>query len=98
MPHDELREHWRKRLKNAKERLDFARAFVEEVEQDMQSGSIRHHDGQEAYQRALRAEVLALQEYSRVLEIFNKLVVHGEIPSEARSGFNRADDLEPLAE
>jgi negative regulator of sigma E activity len=97
MPYDELREHWRKRLKTAKDRLDFARAFVEEVEQDMQSGSIPHHHGQEAYQRALRAEVLALHEYSRVLETFNKLIVHGEIPSEPRSGFNR-DDSEPLAE
>src|SRR5579872_6838768 len=97
MPHDELREHWRKRLKATKERLDFARAFVEEVEQDMHSGAIPHPDGQEAYRRALRAEVLALHEYSRVLETFNKLVVHGEIPSELRSGFNR-DDSEPLAE
>lgn len=97
MPHDELREHWRKRLKAAKERLDFARAFVEEVEQDMQSGSIPHHHGQEAYQLALRAEVLALQEYSRVLEIFNKLVMHGETPSKPRSGFDRGG-FEPLSE
>lgn len=64
----------------------------------MHSGSIPHHHGQEAYQRALRAEVLEVQEYSRVLETFNKLVVHGEIPSETGSGFNRPDDLEPLSE
>ena len=77
-----LQELWRKRLADAKVRLDFARHFVTEVKQDLQSPDIPTPDGSYAYRRALRAETLALREYSRVLRIYQDLAVRGVVPDE----------------
>jgi len=37
-------------------------------------------DGSFAYRRALQVETEALSEYKRVLNIFHRLAVHGEMP------------------
>jgi hypothetical protein len=39
-------------------------------------------DGHFAYQKALRAESIALREYGRVLKVFHDLTVNGIIPNE----------------
>jgi hypothetical protein len=52
------------------------------MEGDLKTGGIPGPDGHLLYQRALRAEYIALADYSRVLRVFNDLVVHGKTPSE----------------
>lgn len=37
-------------------------------------------DGQFAFRKALREETAALQEYRRVLQVFNDLVLNGKVP------------------
>ncbi|GEM_PF-3406307 len=79
MSQNSNREHWRERIQSAKQRLDFARAFVEEVERDMEAGAVGRDHGDEAYSRALNAELLAIQEYAKLLEAFKNLVLQGEV-------------------
>ena len=73
---------WRKRLNTAKLRLEFARNYVAELQQELQTGSLPSPDGSFAYQQALRAENNALAEFRRVLQIFTDLTVDGKIPDE----------------
>ena len=47
----------------------------------MKTGGIPGPDGHLLYQRALRAEYVALAEYSRVLGVFSDLVVNGKHPA-----------------
>ena len=75
-------ELWRKRLDDAKLRVDFARQYKKEVERDFPVGSIPTADGNFAFHRALRAENVALAEYNRVLRIYGHLILHGEVPDE----------------
>ena len=81
-----LEDHWRDRLKDAKTRLEFARSYLREVQQDYQSGALPSPDGSYAYQRAVRAEAAALAEYVRVLRIFSELAMDGKIPESGSPG------------
>jgi hypothetical protein len=83
---DKLEDLWRKRLTDAKLRLDSARNDVKEVQRDLPSDDIPAPDGRFAYSRALRAESFALAEYKRVLRIFTDLTRNGKIPDETVSG------------
>jgi len=74
MSHDVNWENWRRRIQSARQRVDFARAFVDEVERDREAGAVSEHHGSEAYHRALGAEILALRDYATVLEGFQDLV------------------------
>jgi len=73
---------WYRRLTDAKVRLEFAHQYKREIEGDFKAGSIPGSDGHLSFERALRAEYIVLADYSRVLRIFNDLVVHGKAPSE----------------
>ena len=86
MPTDpvELRDKWRKRLADAKLRLDFARSFVNEVKNDCASGGVPAVDGGLAYRQAIRAERAALAEFGRIAEILKNLTIHGTVPDEDR--------------
>ena len=77
-----LTELWRSRLRDAKLKVDFARGYKKEVEQDFPSGTISTPDGNFEHYQALRAENLALAEYHRVLRIYEQLVLRGEVPGE----------------
>lgn len=81
MERQELEDLWRRRLRDAKLRLDFARSFLTEVHQSFPLDDTSS-DGQFARQEALRAENVALAEYNRVLRIFTDLVIREEIPDE----------------
>ena len=76
----QLENLWHERLHAAKLRLDFARQYRCEVQADRKGGDIPSSDGHYAFQRALRAENLALDEYRRVLCIFSDLVLRGKMP------------------
>jgi hypothetical protein len=78
-----LEDLWRSRLNDAKLRLDFAHGYLAAVQGDYAARDIPASDHHFAYQKALRAEGLALQEYRRVLHIFADLLFHGIIPDEA---------------
>ena len=73
---------WRERVKSARLRLEFARNYVAELQQDLRAGAIPSPDGAFAYQQALRAETAALAEFRRVLQVFTDLTIDGKIPDE----------------
>ena len=77
----ELESLWRSRLQEAQLRLDFARNFLKEVQQDFPL-SEPSTDGRYAYRRAIRLERLALQEYRHIQRILHDLVVNGKVPDE----------------
>jgi len=77
----EIEALWRKRLADAKLRLDFARNFLEEVQRDFPIGD-PSPDGQFAYQKALRAESAARAECTRLLCLYAHLVLDGKVPDE----------------
>jgi hypothetical protein len=85
----QIEELWRRRLADAKLRLDFARQYLNEVQRDQRDGTVPAADGNFAYRNALRAENYALAEYSRILRTFTHLVVGGKTLVEAASGHER---------
>ena len=84
MPTDtlELRDKWRRRFKEAKLRLDFARAFVKDLSEGCQLGVIPASDAVSTYRRALGREREALVEFDRIAEILEDLIICGTIPDE----------------
>jgi len=80
-----LEEHRRQKLKDAELRLTFARQYSKEVQRDSPPGKIHNSDGNFAHRRASQCENRALDEYRRVLLIFNDLIVHGTIPDECNA-------------
>ncbi len=80
---EELEDRWRKRVTDAKLRLDFARNYVKEVQRDLPRGDVPAPDGDYAYRKALHVENSALAEYKRVLRIFTDLMINGKIPGES---------------
>lgn len=82
-PLEELRALWKKRLQAAEQELQAARLEVQQLQAEMKSESIPSPDIHYAYQRALRAENLAVEKCLTVLITFNDLVLHGKIPDEA---------------
>jgi hypothetical protein len=75
---------WRRRVENAGLRLDFARAFVEEVQRDVVAHAVAAADGAFSYQAALRAQNVAAVEFGRVIRIYADLVVNGKPPAEGK--------------
>ncbi len=73
---------WRARLRDAKLRLDFARQYVKEVEDEYKPGDLPASDAHFAMRAALRAETFALTEYRRILRIFADLVLEGKCAAE----------------
>ena len=50
--------------------------------QELGDGGTSSAEGQLAIQKALKAEMMALDEYRRILEVFGALLVQGKIPTE----------------
>ena len=71
---------WRKHVNEAKLELAQARQHLRDAERDLKDRSVPRPDGSYAYQRALRAETLALERYAKVLKTCNDLVLYGKIP------------------
>jgi len=63
-------EELRNRLKDAKLRLDFARSYLQEVQEEPIGGP----DGHFAYHYAIRAETEALREYARILRELRRVL------------------------
>jgi hypothetical protein len=80
--HQELETLLRKRVADAKVRLDLASNHLSEVQRDLKSGALPPSEGQYAYHRALQAETLALSYYHSVLKVFSTLVLDCKIPDE----------------
>ena len=78
----QLEDLWRQRVQDARLRLQFARTYVKEVQRDLEQGAVASADGHFAFQRAIRAEYIALSEYNRVLRVYTDLLVAGKIPDE----------------
>ena len=79
-PERRVLEHlWLERVNDAKFQLHFARNSLDQVVNDL---PMTTPDGHFAYQKALKAECLALREYGRVLRVFHDLTVNGIIPNE----------------
>src|SRR5215831_16527523 len=70
----------RTRLDEVKLRVELARNFLREIHEDTKNGTLPRPDGEFAYRRAVRAENLALAEYTRILRIFHNLTVNGKVP------------------
>jgi hypothetical protein len=77
-----LEELWQLRLKNAELRYTHAREQLRNILRSLAPGEVPSADGSYAYQQALRAEKIALADYTRVLRVFTDLVVHGKPPEE----------------
>lgn len=86
-----IEELWRKRLSDAKLHLDFARNYVAEVSVDFPMPA--SSDGIVARRHAIKAEMVALQEYNRVLRIYEKLVIEGVPSNEIQTGDDRLTNL-----
>lgn len=84
-PDRQLEELWRLRLSNARLRVQFARSYVKEVQRDLAEGAVPSADGNFSFERAIRAENMALAEYNRVLRIFTDLVLRRILPDESAS-------------
>ena len=74
---EESQESLKRRVDDAKLRLDFARAYVKEVESDDRAGRIpsKYADARE---RSIRAQRSARDEYLRVLKIYEDFVARGK--------------------
>lgn len=71
--HQELHAVWREKWMQAKTNLEFARIHFSEIER---VANVPEED----YQRSLQALTVAVNEYTRVLQIYTDLTVHGKIP------------------
>jgi len=74
---------WREHLKDATLRLQFARNYVREIEQDFPDSEGATADGRYAYLQALRAENEALAFYRRTLQVCEELDRGGQPPDES---------------
>ena len=61
------------RVEHARLQLEWAQNYRQEVERDRASGLIDTRTGEDAYQRALRAEQLAREHYRHALNTLNFL-------------------------
>jgi DNA-binding CsgD family transcriptional regulator len=73
-------QEWREHLNDARSRLQSASERSREAWRQLQSRDLPSPDGSFGYQKALRAESLALAEYRRILGLYTDLVVHGKLP------------------
>ena len=73
--HQELEAVWREKWQKAKLNLELATIHFHEVDK------VTNIPAQD-YQRSLQALAVALNEYSRVLQIYTDLTMHGKIPED----------------
>ena len=78
----EVQTRWRNRLEFARSRYQFQQEKCKAAVQELGGGGTSSAEGQLAIQKALKAEMMALDEYRRILEVFGALLVQGKIPTE----------------
>jgi hypothetical protein len=76
----ELNELWRNRLKSALRDYEVAKDKTAKLWGEHVHGLTPRPDGSFAFQQALQAEVMALNEYRRVLDVYYQLAVNGNKP------------------
>ena len=74
--HRELEAVWREKWMQAKLNLELARLHFHQIQR---VANIPEED----YQRSLQALTVAVNEHSRVLQIYTDLTLHGKIPQGA---------------
>ena len=75
-----LEDFWRERTQVALQQYREAKAATSVAKMERAHGVTPTPDGGFAWRQALRTESAALQEYCRVLEIFNGLVIYRRLP------------------
>ncbi len=75
-----LEDVWRSRFEMARKRYERASAQYRELLQKHHEGVTPQQDGPLAVARQAESEALA--EYSRTLQVFSELNIHGHIPEE----------------
>lgn len=76
----ELNDLWRERLQIALSEYEAAKKKTAQLWSEHLHGLTPSPDGAFAFQQALQQEVLALNEYRRVLDVYYQLAVHGQQP------------------
>jgi hypothetical protein len=76
----ELNELWRQRLQAALREYESAKEKTARLWDEHVHGLTPRPDGALGFQQALQAEVIALNEYRRVLDVYYQLAVHGNKP------------------
>ena len=76
----ELTELWRQRLQASLRVYESAKEKTAQLWDEHVRGYTPSPDGAFAFQQALQAEVMALNEYRRVLDVYYQLAVHGKLP------------------
>jgi len=84
-----MEEHWRDRLKSARQKYDLAVLHQRTVIDELNRWPLPAPDGSGAVRKALIQESAARNEYIRVLRIFTDLTLYGKVPKD--------DDAEYLA-
>ena len=85
MPDAGLEAKWRERLRAAQETYSAASAHSCTIQAESGEQKVASSEGSSALQQALRAENEARAEYMRVLDIFTRFLLHGEIPGDEES-------------
>ncbi len=85
MPDAGLEAKWRERLRAAQEAYSSASARCCTIQAESGVQKVASSEGSLALQQALRAENEARAEYMRVLDIFTRFLLHGEIPGDEES-------------
>ena len=75
-----LNDLWRQRLQLALREYESAKEKTARLWDEHVHGLTPLPDGTLAFQQALQAEVMALNEYRRVLDVYYQLAVHGNMP------------------
>ena len=76
----QLNDLWRQRLQLALREYESAKEKTARLWDEHVHGLTPRPDGNFAFQQALQAEVMALNEYRRVLDVYYQLAVHGNMP------------------
>ena len=78
----EVQTRWRNRLEIARSRYQALQERCKAAVKEHGGEGTPSAEGKLAIRRALKAEMTALDEYRRVLEVFGALLVQGKIPTE----------------
>jgi hypothetical protein len=81
----DVEEHWRSCLADAKASYEAAVARFRVASEDFRSRHTPSPDGGFNVHLAIAAESRARKEYMRVLRVFTDLVVYGKVPDETES-------------
>jgi hypothetical protein len=83
LPRLELEDRWRARVSEAHRLYQIAKLNASQAAVQSRDRDLPKADGNFAFQKALREETFALQEFRRALLTFSDLVVHGKLPPDA---------------